>query len=118
MNIPGIDVGLDDAGRRLSDVVMLHLTVLGKDAWFQWIAANIQDGTTNGDIYPTRPDAVRMNPGEYFCYVTIQPGGWPPSDAAKFLRWNRVLHHNGMGKMPDPNVEVVPPSDAFPGSIR
>jgi hypothetical protein len=104
-----VDSSLDDAAKRLSDAVTLHMLATNNSAAGSWIAARLSDGGTNGDVYETREQAIRHNP-DYHCYLLIPPDGMGIQAASIFLRFNRVLFKNGM-RMPEPDREFVMPQN-------
>lgn len=102
-----METELADAAKRLSDAVTLHMTATNNAAAGSWVAARLEDGGTDGNLYDTRGQAIQHNP-DYHCYVVIPPGGMGVHEASVFLRFNRVLFKNGM-RMPDPEREVIMP---------
>lgn len=103
------DDDLSDAARRLSDVVTLHMLATNGECAGSWVAAKLSDGSTDGCLYDTRPDAVRHHP-DYHCYIVIPPDGMGVYPAKVLINFARVLHANGM-RMEDPEREFVVPSN-------
>lgn len=103
-----------DAARRVADTHNLHLEVQGIDAQGQYFAAKLEDGTTDGELYPTRRDAIRHQKGrerEYaFCCVQHQPMTY--QEAAAFLGYHRHIYSLGH-YMPDPDAPDVEPVDTI-----
>lgn len=86
-----------DAGKRLSYTVALHIAGLGDSAYGQWIAVRLADGSTDGNCYPSKRDAVRMQSTPlFYTYVKILPGGITMADATTYLKICRLLRDQGM----------------------
>lgn len=83
-----------DAAKRISETVNLHLVVardILEEAVGQWAAFRLDDGRSDGSLYPTKDDCIRHqkgNPHDY-CYMKITPDGISVKDAWGFLRINR-----------------------------
>lgn len=96
-----------DAARRCAEWVNLHVNVAGVHAIGQWVAIRLSDGGSDGNLYPTKVDAVRHQLNEFWCaYVCIPPGGMPVRDAEVYLRTMRQLYDNGY-RLADPDKHVV-----------
>jgi hypothetical protein len=84
---------LSDAAKRLSDTVALHfLAATDKmDPVGQWCAFRLDDGTSDGALYPSKDDAMRHQKSDpkLYCYLEITPDGISPKDARHFLKINR-----------------------------
>lgn len=85
-----------DAAKRLSDAVNLHITVAISQgdiagAYGKWVAAKLEDGSSDGALYDTKQQAVdhQSNP-KICCYVKIPPDGMSVQDAWTFLKVNRL----------------------------
>lgn len=104
-----VNPGHSDAAKRFSDMYNLHKaagTVRG------WIAVRYSDGSSNGDVYETREDAVGdLFPWEdRFFYATLQQPSMSVCAAESILRWKRIMSE--MEKpdrdLPHGGLEVVP----------
>ena len=77
----------------MSDTVALHLLATSDlhENVGRWCAFKLEDGTTDGDTYPSKDDAIRMQKGnpKQYCYVKIPPTGMPLNEAAIYLRLSR-----------------------------
>ena len=82
-----------DAAKRISDTVNLHL-VAAQDlqhVYGKWCAFKLEDGRSDGVIYPTKEIAIehqKSDPKQY-CYLKITPDGISVKDAWHFLKANR-----------------------------
>lgn len=82
-----------DAAQRIVDTVSLHLVAATDpiDVVGQWCAFRLDDGLSDGEIYPSKDDAIRFqkgNPKDY-CYLKITPDGIRLKDAWHYLKTNR-----------------------------
>lgn len=83
-----------DAAQRIADTVTLHLVAardLMDECVGKWCAFALRDGKSDGDLYDTKDDAIRLQKGSAkdYCYLRITPDGIRPSDAWSFLKVNR-----------------------------
>lgn len=94
-----------DIGKRASEVIHLH--VLGNNVG-KWVALRLEDGSSDGIPYDTRPDAIRHQLHEQLCcYVKVPPDGMPPKDAMQFILINRALYAQGY-RLADPDMPGEP----------
>lgn len=93
-----------DAARRISDTYNLHLEAAGTAAIGQYIACALEDGTSDGDLYPTKRDAMRMQKSrpDLYCYPRIVVGGLERKDALVFLHFCRDAFRRGL-RLTDPD---------------
>lgn len=100
---------LHEAGQRASDIINQHIADHG---WWEirhcWIAVRLADGSTDGNLYDKRIEAVRRQVnGEfscaYVCLIGLGPAGSTPRDMAIFLMFNREAYKAGV-RMTDPDV--------------
>lgn len=102
-----------DAARRCSDAVNLHLVALGNEAVRKWVAVRLADGSSDGELYDFKRDAVRHQPHEQVCaYVSVAPGGMSPCAAESYLATHRKLYEAGF-RLADPDAahggrQVIP----------
>jgi len=91
---------ITDAGRRLSDAVRDAHTRKGIG---RWIAARC-DGRTDGVLYDTRDDAVRItgNRPDAHAYLMVPPHQMPPAEATGWLDLHKRMHAAGVD-LKDPN---------------
>jgi hypothetical protein len=82
-----------DAAKRISDTVALHLTAANDlvDCVGCWCAFKLEDGTSDGAIYDTKNDAIyhQLGNSKDYCYLKIPPDGITVKDAWHFLKINR-----------------------------
>lgn len=122
--------GHSDAARRLADTYNLHKAC---GAVRGWIAVALADGSSDGDLYDSRQDAVRhQHHGEHWhAYIRIQPGGSPMTvcEAEAVMRFQRQASRLRLADRDDKHggLEVIPrlttedqerQIDALAGRIR
>lgn len=90
----------------MSDAINSRLTF--SDPWEIrncWMVFRLQDGTTDGNLYDTKSDAIRhvsdYKYWAFFCFRNAM-GGVRPFDCQIFLEYHRHLYRNG-GTLPDPD---------------
>lgn len=109
--------GFSAAALRCSEQVSLH--VLAHTAPNQvfpdwngpapWIAVRLSDGGSDGNLYPSKGDAVRHQLVREQCaYIRIPPTGMNPAEAENQLKWVRALYAAGMD-LADPDLQVQQP---------
>jgi hypothetical protein len=85
---------LEDAAKRLSDTVSLHMmaAIDRLDPVNRWCAFKLEDGSSDGALYDSKDDAIRHQKGDtkQYCYLKITPDGITVKDAKRFLRINRL----------------------------
>lgn len=105
-------MNVTDEGRRCSEAVN---TALMLGACGKWVAVRLSDGRSDGGMYDTKKDAIRLAPWDLnllhetqAVYIKVPPGGMPPEEATAFLEVNRKLYSAGM-RLADPDLEVIMP---------
>jgi hypothetical protein len=84
--------GHTDDAKRLSDAVMLHWAAVEWDSVGKFIAFDLNDGSTDGTLYPTRIAAVNHQANEYNCgYIHLHPGGMTQCEAEIMLKAARQI---------------------------
>lgn len=103
---------ISEAGRHLSDAVREAHTRGGEG---RWIAARLEDGRTDGVLYDTKADAVRLtgNRGDDHAYLRVPPGQMPPAEATGWLDLHRRMYAAGMD-LRDPDRDVIMPVGPLP----
>lgn len=92
-----------DGAKRCSDVVNMHLAVLGFGAHRQWVAIRLSDGGSDGVLYAARRDAVRHQLDESQCaYVCVPPTQMSVCSAEAFLAFHRKAYASGF-RLTDPD---------------
>ena len=101
-----IPAELMDAGRRASDIVntyRVHRT--WDELKHKWLVLNLSDGSTDGNLYDTRRDAVRHQKHEnqvaYLAFRSLL-SGTNPKDMAIYLKFCRTAYESGM-RLTDPD---------------
>ena len=88
--------GFSDDAKRLADAINLHIHAQGSDAFFKIIAFRLEDGSSDGNLYDDRDDAIRhtkAKPG-IWAFAQIHPTGSTPREASSALRWARFTYHD------------------------
>jgi hypothetical protein len=98
---PALTRELEDIGKRVAD----HLNGLlaFRDPWelkTKWLAFRLQDGTTDGTVYDSLPDAKKYTDESRNWYLHV--GGFlqgiKPRDAAILTVFYREAHEAGLGQ--------------------
>lgn len=105
-----------DAARRCSEQVALHVLAHTSGGGFPdwngaapWIAVRLSDGGSDGNLYPSKGDAVRHQLVREQCaYIRIPPTGMNAAEAENQLRWVRALYAAGMD-LADPDMQIEQP---------
>lgn len=86
-----------DAAKRMSDTHALHMSVDPMGHLNHYIAFKLEDGTSDGNLYPTWADARRHQKGDpdRYVYMCTVPSGFPPHDALQLLYYGRASYKNG-----------------------
>lgn len=103
--------GHTDSAKRFSDVYNLHKAAgTGRG----WIAVRYRDGSSNGEVYESRGDAVAgCFPWEdEFFYATLDQPSMTVCAAEAILRWKRVMadvdRAHADRDAPHGGLEVIP----------
>lgn len=112
--------GHSDAARRVSDTWNLHLTAqasaralgLGLSQTARWFAVRLSDGSTDGQLYDTRREAIthQHHNENWYAYCYLQPCEMTVCMAESFLYVHRLAYDNGF-RMADPDGsghELIP----------
>ena len=99
---------LEEAGKKIADAINLRLSFNNPmDLNGKWMAFDLNDGSTKGDLYDSLPDAKRMTDEfktAYFAMVGVL-GGVTPKDAAIYLEFCREARDANLGHK-DPNTQA------------
>lgn len=103
-NCPAKGLGHTDAAKRVSDTYRLHKSALGAAALGRWLAVALADGTSDGQLYDRRREAVtyQHHNEQFYAFVCITPGDMSVCEAEGFLQVNRMLYDKGL-RMTDPD---------------
>lgn len=103
--------GHSDTAKRVSDLYNLHMTCLGP-GFHGVIAVNLNDGTSDGELYPDRANAVRFQHGNErnFAYIRLVAPHMTVCEAESVMRWQRQAAKLAPAQLEDPNggLEVIP----------
>lgn len=100
-------------GRRLSEA---HEAARAAGGAGRWLAVRMSDGATTGDVYDTRPDAVRHG-GDHHFPVKVNPGPMPAAEASGLIELHRRAAAQGVRWIdPDdcPTSPIMPTSGPLP----
>lgn len=91
--------GHSDAAKRVSDTYRLHREALGLAAVGRWFAVALADGTSDGQLYDTKRDAVRHQHHDeaWYAFVCIFPGDVDVCMAEEYLAMQRELYERESG---------------------
>jgi hypothetical protein len=106
------EITAQEAAKRCSEIVSLHLLADRERAINSWIAIRLSDGGSDNILYDSKKDAIRHQLHETQCaYLKITPDGCPPRQAEIFLRANRQAYDAGLrfGDPDQPNRELIIP---------
>lgn len=102
-----------EAGKRAADHINLHMVVNPRDEIRdKWLAIKLEDGSSDGVMYDTAPDAVRHQRFEqqcwYVCFRGINPGGFTAKDCSIMIMHYRKAYAAGL-RFVDPDNRVRVP---------
>jgi hypothetical protein len=99
-------VVITDAARRMSDAINARITFGSWEIRNCWMAFRLQDGSTDGNLYDTKADAIRHVSNykywAFFCFRNAMQGA-KPFDCQIFLDLHRHAYENG-GQLTDPDA--------------
>lgn len=77
----------------------------------RWVALRLSDGGSDGNVYDTRPDAIRHQADrKNRMYLKIPPDGLTPEDGSRLLLLWRMFVDNGFELLdPDDQREPIMP---------
>lgn len=98
-------VVITDAARRMCDQINVRI-VFGNPVELarSWMAFTLEDGETDGVLYPSKREAIRHQSNEFlYCYFSFRRcmGGANRKDCQLFLDINRHAYESGM-RLADP----------------
>lgn len=102
-----MDDDIEDAGKRMADVMNLHIT-FGKphEIRDKYVAISLADGRSDGHLYDTKREAVRHQAFEqqyyYAAFRGINPGGVNWYECAVALQFQRDAYNAGL-RLTDPD---------------
>ena len=98
-------VVVTDAAKRMSDHINGLIMFTPWEARNGWMAFRLQDGGSDGVLYPTRQDAIAHQSNEKLCaYFSFKSamGGTNPRDCQLFLNVHRHAYSVDGGRMAEP----------------
>lgn len=100
-------VEITDAAKRMSDIVNGIIVAQPFEVITRsWMAFQLADGESDGELYDSLPDARKHQVDETrCCYLTLRssPGGMSPKEAQVFLDWHRAAYDAGF-RLQDPDT--------------
>lgn len=104
MDIAGMPVS--DEGKRLTQAVLEARAAGGEG---RWIAARLSDGSTDGNIYDLKQQAIDHQVDETLCaYLQVPPAAMPPQEATRWIEMHRGMYAAGM-RLQDPGGRTAEP---------
>jgi hypothetical protein len=102
---PQKGMGHSDAAKRIYDTYHLHRTADPFGARGKWFAAALNDGTTDGQLYDSKSDAIahQHHDENYYTYIQITPANITVCSAEVMLTLARKLYDKGL-RMTEPAV--------------
>lgn len=106
-----IGPGHSDEAKRFSDVYNLHRAAGTRQGW---IAVALADGSSDGEVYDSRAEAVRFKfPRErWFFYCTLQQPSMSVCAAEALLRYQRIMNEMAGAHTdrdaPGGGLEIIP----------
>lgn len=102
-----------ESGKRAADNLNIHtLCNTREDIRDKWVAIKLADGSSDGVLYDSAPDAVRHQLHEqqcwYVCFRGLSPGGINAKDCAIMLMHYRKAYAAGL-RFVDPDNRVRVP---------
>lgn len=111
-----------DAAKRIADALNVYLNGLRNHLWElrdKWMAFKLSDGTSDGQLYDSKRDAVRHQDNEfqclYICFVNIMGGATAP-EVVRVLNFTRDAYDAGF-RLADPD-DVNGGRDVAPTAAR
>src|SRR5581483_7729869 len=103
-----------DAAKRVSDTYQLHRLAVPLECVGHWFAVALHDGSSDGELYPTKRACVRhqKHNEQFYAYVRMMPGTMTICDAEVFLSTYRKMYDAGL-RMTDPDhsnggIDMIP----------
>jgi hypothetical protein len=97
-------LGHSDAAKRIYDTYHLHRTADLYGAVGKWIACALNDGTSDGTLYPSKKSAIlhQHHNEQYYTYIQITPANMTVCSAEVMLTIARKLYDKGF-RITDPD---------------
>jgi hypothetical protein len=116
---------IDDAAKRMSTYIN-SLVAFNNPFNLRevWVAIKLEDGSSDGNLYATREEAIRHQHDERFCayaWMGNMLSGAKPLDCAIFLEYHRQAYDAGM-RLHEPEAPslIMPTAgyDKLTGRVR
>jgi hypothetical protein len=96
-----------DAARRAYDVIQAYVAFVDWETRIRsWVALRLADGSSDGNLYESRLEAVRHQPDEQLCayygYRNSPNGFASRKDAQLYMDYHRMAYDQGF-RLPDPD---------------
>ena len=93
-----------DAAKRVADTYALHRLAVPLECVGHWFAVALNDGTSDGVLYPTKQECIRhqKHNEQWYAFVRMMPGTMTVCDAEIFLATHRKMYDAGL-RMQDPD---------------
>lgn len=104
MGCPSRGMPHSDAAKKLYDTYHLHRAADLYNSIGQWFAAALNDGSTDGVLYPSRKSAILHQHHEemYYTYIQITPANMTVCNAESLLSVARRMYDAGL-RITDPD---------------
>lgn len=91
-----------DAAKKIADTFNLHRVADPYGNVGCWFAAALQDGSTDGNLYDSKQDAIRhqKNKENYYTFIQIVPATMTECEAEIMLKVARMIYDKG-GRISD-----------------
>ena len=114
---PNPEAWHSEAAKRIADNFNARITFMKWDEiQHAWMAFKLADGSTDGNIYYSKQEAVQHQSDERLCcYLAFKncPNGITESEAGRFLHFTRAAYDAGM-RLPDPDSQFGGPDVFMP----
>lgn len=100
--IPGLSLPIppSDAAKRAADIINGYVAFIPRDELkYKYVAIRLSDGSSDGNLYDTKREAVRHQLDEKLCaYVSFAaiPVGTTAREMEVFLKFNRDVYDAGI----------------------
>jgi hypothetical protein len=93
-----------DAAKRIYDNYHLHRSANYYGSQGKWIACALNDGSSDGELYDSKPSAIhhQHHNEQFYAYIQITPANMTLCSAEIFLRVTRRMYDAGI-RMADPD---------------
>jgi hypothetical protein len=105
--------GHSDDAKRVSDTTRLAWAVYGWELCKKWMSFSLQDGSSNGEVYPHKLDAMRNASNEYHhMFLAMHPNGMAVCEAEIMLSVHRNARRGAIAMprldLPNGGPDLIP----------